>query len=487
MIFCTPHSTDTMSTRWAPLTLKKLLKALADVSDWRTLGINLEVNYATLDKIERDYPKSVHQLSRMLYMWLSANTGATWEHIVTALREMNLNNIAKNIEAEYRYSSREQKSQMEQSDVSLPTSATPVVTSPKGTPTLSETASLIADSEGPPTSQVAVPEAVTSIVPPPLVAVTQIQLPVATSASLVNSQISPPPTTEGMLTLMDADDTEEDRLQVVEEEIHDLEIKFQSLVLNAEEFFTDRVSQCPRFLSKIRISLVHIPASQKTHHLRFFEKNETRILEAHTVEALILILGRYWNWWNCSLLQHIIDSFGSQQLKDELHCYLKDLEDFEKNTIVEDFICACHSYLGVPPEFTEVRTRMKGDWTRYTVYQIRKLARKLARKIARSSPLETPFVGMSHSSIVLIWGVPSTAVHVLAAAIDEEFLQSNEIESLTIDGQDFSSYQSQDRQPETPSKPVVSTCDVMLQLDDGGGSPFRMANVLRVRVCTTLI
>ena len=484
MIFCTPHSTDTMSTRWAPLTLKKLLKALADVSDWKTLGINLEVHYATLNKIERDYPKSVHQMSQMLYTWLSANTGATWEHIVTALREMNLNNIAKNIEAEYHYSSQEQKSQMEQSDVSLPTSATPVVTSPKGTPTLSETASLIADSEGPPTSQVAVPEAVTSIVPPPLVAVTQIQLPVATSASLVNSQISPPPTTEGMLTLMDTDDdTEDDRLQVVEEEIGELESKFQSLVLNAEDFFTDRVSQCPRFLSKIRISLVHLPASQKPKHLRFFEKNETRILEAPTVEALILILGRYWNWWNCSLLQHIINTFGTQQLKDELHSYLKDLEDFEKNTIVEDFICTCHSYLGVPPEFTEVRTRMKGDWAKHTVYQIRKLGRKLARKIVHSSPLETPFVGMSHSSIVLIWAVPSTAVHVVATAIDEEFLQSNKIEFVTIDGKDLSFYQNQDGQPETPSKPVVSTCDVMLQLDDGGGSPFRMANVLGWRMC----
>ena len=485
-----------MSTRWAPVTLKKLLKALADVSDWRTLGINLEVNFATLNKIERDYPKSVDRMSQMLYTWLSANTGATWEHIVTALREMNLNNIAKNIEAEYRYSSQEQKSQMEQSDVSPPSSTTPLVsatqsippplvTSPGATdpPTPSESTSLITDSEGPPTSQVAVPEAVTLIVPPPLVADSQFQIPVATRALLVNSQIFPPPTTEGMLTSMDTDDSEEDRLQVVEEEIHDLEIKFQSLVLNAEEFFTDRVSQCPRFLSKIRVSLVHLPASQKPKHLRFFEKNETRILEAPTVEALILILGRYWNWWNCSLLQHIIESFGSQQLKDELRCYLKDIEEFEKKTIVEDFIRACHSYLGVPPEFTEVRTRMQGDWTRYTVYQIRKLARKLAR----SSPLETPFVGMSHSSIVLIWAVPSTTVHILAAAIDAEFLQSNNIESVTIYGKDLSFYQSQEGQSETPSKPVVSTCDVMLQLYDGGGSPFRMANVLGVRVCTTLI
>ena len=485
-----------MSTRWAPLTLKKLLKALADVSDWRTLGINLEVNYATLNKIERDYPKSVHQMSQMLYTWLSANTGATWEHIVTALREMNLNNIAKNIEAEYRYSSQEQKSQMEQSDVSPPTSATPLVsatqsippplvTSPRATdpPTPSESTSLITDSEGPPISQVAVPETISQIMPHPLVADSQFQLPVATRAPLVNSSlISPPPTTEGMPTSMDAEDSEEDRLQVVEEEIGELDRKFRNLVLNAGEYLTKKES-IPGFLSMFRINLVHPPAPQVQQHVEFFIANRKDLISASSVEEVFLILGCYWNWWNYSLLQHVIGSFGSQQLKDELHCYLKDLEDFEKDTIVEDFICACHSYLGVPPEFTEVRTRMKGDWTRYTVYQIRKLARKLARKIARSSP----FVGMSHSSIVLIWAVPSTVVHVLAAAIDEEFLQSNKIETVTIDGKDLSSYQSQDRQSETPSKPVVSTCDVMLQLDDGGGSPFRMAKVLGVRVCVTLI
>ena len=105
----------------------------------------------------------------------------------------------------------------------------PLVTFPRGTPTLPETTSLIADSEGPPTSQVAVPEAVTSTVPPPLVADSQIQLPVATRAPLVNSQISPLPTTS-----MDAEDSgEEDRLQVVEEKIGKLDRKFRSLVLIA--------------------------------------------------------------------------------------------------------------------------------------------------------------------------------------------------------------------------------------------------------------
>ena len=43
----------------------------------------------------------------------------------------------------------------------------------------------------------------------------------------------------------------------------------------------------------------------------------------------------------------------SRTEESELHCYLKDLEEFEKKTIVEDFICACSSYLRVPPEFTE--------------------------------------------------------------------------------------------------------------------------------------
>ena len=43
----------------------------------------------------------------------------------------------------------------------------------------------------------------------------------------------------------------------------------------------------------------------------------------------------------------------SRTEESELQCYLKDLEEFVKKTIVEDFIHACNSYLGVPPEFTE--------------------------------------------------------------------------------------------------------------------------------------
>ena len=470
-----------MSTRWAPLTLRNVVNALAKVPDWREVGVQLDVDYATLDQIEQDCSKVETKKSRMLHTWMSNADNATWEDIVTALKNMNLNNIARRVQAKYCHIPQEQKTQ--HSDFSPVTS---LVATPTPSPHVAGS-----DSEGSPTPLVAVPEATppmaaAQISPPPttegsptpLVAVPEVTPPPPMAAS----QISPPPTTEGMPTSMDFEDSEEDRLQVVEEEIGKLDRKFRNLVLNAGEYLTKEEST-PGFLSKFRINLVHPPAPQVQQHVEFFIANRKDLVSASSVVEFFLILGCYWNWWNYSLLQHIIDSFGSQQLKDELHCYLRDLEDFEKDTIVEDFICVCHSYLGVPPEFTEVRTRMKGDWTRYTVYQIRKLARKLARKIARSSP----FVGMSHSSIVLIWAVPSTTVHVLAAAINEEFLQSNNIESVTIDGKDLSFYQSQDRQLQTPSKPVVSTCDVMLQLDDGGGSPFRMANVLGVRVCTTLI
>ena len=471
-----------MSTRCPPETMKKLVNALVDVSDWRTLGIQLKVDFSTLNAIERDYPKLVDRKSQMLYTWILNKPSATWEDIVTALREMNLNSIAKNIEAEYCYSTQEQNPQ--HSDVSPRTSTTPLVpatqsippplvtstpTLPESTPTLLESTPLIVDSpKGPPTSLLAGHEAATQSLPPPLVADSQISLPVATTTPLVctptppivNSQISPPPlvpTSEGMATLMDTENPQEDRLQVVEKEIHELESKFRNLVLNAGEYLTKKEST-PGFLFKFRINLVLLPASQQQQHLRFFEKNRRDIFSASSVEEIFFILGCYWNWWNYSLLQHIIDSFGSQQLKSELRCYLKDLKRFQLKTAFKDFIRACSSYLGVPPEFSEVRTRMKGDWLTYTVYHIREINQELVE----SSSLETFFVGVSHSSIVLIWAVPSTAVHVLAAAINENFLQSNEIESITIDGEDLSSYQSQGGQLQTPSRPVVSTCDVML-------------------------
>ena len=463
-----------MSTRCPPETMKKLVNALVDVSDWRTLGIQLKVDFSTLNAIERDYPKVVDRKYQMLYKWILNKPSATWEDIVTALREMNLNSIAKNIEAEYCYSTQEQKPQ--HSDVSPPSSTTPLVpatqsipsplvTSPRDTPTLPESIPLIADSpEGPPTSLLAVNEAATQSMPPPLVADSQISLPVATTTPLVctstppivNSQLSTPPlvpTSEGMDTLMDT----EDRLQVVEKETSELDRKFRNLALRAGKYLTKKEST-PGFLSEFRINLVLLPVSQRQQHLRFFETNRRDILSATSVEEIFFILGCYWNWWNYSLLQHIIDSFGSQQLKDDLRCYLEDLKRFQEKTAFKDFIRACHSYLGVPPEFSEVRTRMKGDWLTYTVYHIREINQELVE----SSSLETFFVGVSHSSIVLIWAVPSTAVHVLAAAIDEEFLQSNEIESVMIDGNDLSSYQSQGRQLQTPSRPVVSMCDVML-------------------------
>ena len=45
----------------------------------------------------------------------------------------------------------------------------------------------------------------------------------------------------------------------------------------------------------------------------------------------------YWDFINYSLLEHVINEFGSDQLKEDMRQYIADLEEFRKTTTVAQF------------------------------------------------------------------------------------------------------------------------------------------------------
>ena len=106
---------------WAPLTLKNLTNALHEVTDWKNLGIQLNIGYHELEKFASDYQNKTDQCKpAMLQFWLDSDVNASWEKLVTALDEMKKNRVVKEIIKKY---------QMLSEDVPLPASN---VTTPSG-------------------------------------------------------------------------------------------------------------------------------------------------------------------------------------------------------------------------------------------------------------------------------------------------------------------------------------------------------------------
>ena len=54
-----------------------------------------------LDEIQKNYPRDVGMCcTKMLQLWLERQPDATWEQLIQALKEVEMNELAKNIEQE---------------------------------------------------------------------------------------------------------------------------------------------------------------------------------------------------------------------------------------------------------------------------------------------------------------------------------------------------------------------------------------------------
>lgn len=74
----------------APLTLKNIDPILAEVLDWHTLGVNLDLPVQYLQEIKINYSAygTGRQKQEMITTWLQYDTEASWNKLASALKEM---------------------------------------------------------------------------------------------------------------------------------------------------------------------------------------------------------------------------------------------------------------------------------------------------------------------------------------------------------------------------------------------------------------
>ena len=82
--------------------MKNLSSELSAVSKWYQLGIRLGLQPSQLRQIEQEVPTDIERRKvEVVDLWLQSTPGASWRHIVTALREMGEMTTAERIELKY--------------------------------------------------------------------------------------------------------------------------------------------------------------------------------------------------------------------------------------------------------------------------------------------------------------------------------------------------------------------------------------------------
>lgn len=93
------HRISTLRLEENHSVLPKLADLLKYVktSNWHRLGVSLGVDLVKLDMIDEERHRIENKLSRMFRTWLDTDEDPTWNKVVTALKDMELNVLASDI------------------------------------------------------------------------------------------------------------------------------------------------------------------------------------------------------------------------------------------------------------------------------------------------------------------------------------------------------------------------------------------------------
>ena len=158
-------------------------------------------------------------------------------------------------------------------------------------------------------------------------------------------------------------------------------------------------------LSDVKVCVTQLPVSVKYQHLHFLEHSRSAIMDATSVDAILAILGRYWDYLNCGLLNEVVHQLGSGEIKQLMEQYMEKLREFRMKTKLGDFIDKTTK--NIPPHFTAFVTEMGEDWRDRTLEDLQNFRKQLAHSM-HLKEYAMHFDSVVTGSIAVTWALHSS-------------------------------------------------------------------------------
>ena len=353
---------------------------------------HLGVPPTALDDIEQVYSGDTRK-QKYVEKWLDIDTNASWEKLVSGLREIDMPVLAAEVEPAteappptfYTYT--------------IPTAVLASI------PQLQQLISALSRSEA---------------APLPAVASTAAALAVANSHFPTVSKA---------------------RVEEVRASIEDFEELFTDLTVDVELDLVEKEDQDHLFFKRFQSYLLALPAAKKGVHVKFFCESANDILESKEVQKLFYILKCYSNYSNYEIIVVVAKKFCTTPVRQRMLTYRDTHILFEKNTTVDVYLCA----ISAPPEsdiffgFTEMAMKINKPSNICTLYEIR----QLKESIARNASLHTYSVYIEAKrveSVHVVLRFPEECGWLVAGVMTAEFMETHQLSDITFDGEDLKSY-----------------------------------------------
>ena len=361
----------------AALTPRDVVNALQTLSDDQTkeLFFQLKVPLHTLGNIEKDHKGNMRKI-HYVQAWYDGDEGASWDKIVSGLRQVGLKTVAEGLATQHGLSVAPASVDVNQSSHQM----TPPVVVASGPP-----------ASGPATGELC---------------------PVATPSS-------PTPST--------------DRVSQVRDDIERFDDTFSDLMLEAQSELCLRESVDPSFLKRFRLRLLGLSVAKKAVHTKFFRESEDEFLKAANIEKMFAILNRYVSYRNYEILQHIVKKFCEAALQQKMQEYCQSLEEFEKATPVDVYLIAVPDETSVEVEdaFSKMVVKINKPASECTLYELRKLNEAIIQ--GSSLCFHSVYIGsVADKCVEVVVRFPSSAVGWVLSAMTPAFMHTHLLSEVAV-------------------------------------------------------
>ncbi len=162
-------------------------------------------------------------------------------------------------------------------------------------------------------------------------------------------------------------------------------------------------------VENFRQSLARLSSSIKAEHESFLKGKYATFKKAEAIEDIFFHLNFYLSFIDFSLLEHIINHFGSSDLKKKMSQYSMDMVQFRKTTTVAEIFPHLSGRPEPPPEYVKLEMEFDYNPHTYTLEDLEQTRLKLGREFSLSK-LALFLVKIVTGSVVLVCILPEGMV-----------------------------------------------------------------------------
>ena len=193
-------------------------------------------------------------------------------------------------------------------------------------------------------------------------------------------------------------------------------------------------------MDDLQIDVTLLPEDIKRNHSTFIAENIKKLNEVADVKELFLLLNAYWDYFNYTLLEVLVNEHGSAELQLKMKAYISDLQQFWRETAVDDFLTSCGNRCWlqrVPKEFAEIKYVIDKPVTELTLYDVEQYRLQFSQNL-QLREFVLILRKLERSSLEITWLLDVGLVPQLKRVVWSDlrkFLEGTHVKQVVVDGE----------------------------------------------------